>query len=76
VSAERIDKNLRPLSWFSTTPYLSIILAGFTPARLVVDPTNNYFWLDCATATMNADAVRAVPAEARALVRIYSCQHR
>jgi hypothetical protein len=76
VSTDRIDKNLSPLSWFSTTPYLSIVLAGFTPSRIVVDPSNGYFWLDCATATRSADAALKVPTEARALVRTYSCQHR
>lgn len=76
VSTERIDNDLSPLSWFSTTPYLSIVLAGFTPSRIVVDPTNGYFWLDCATATRSADVALKVPTEARALVRTYSCQHR
>lgn len=76
VSTERISKKLRPLSWFSTTPYLSIVLAGFRPSRIVVDPSNAYFWLDCTTATRSADAVLKVPTDARASVRIYSCQHR
>ena len=29
VSAERISPTLTPLSWFSTVPYLSIILSNF-----------------------------------------------
>ncbi len=76
VSSERIAPNLNRLSWFSTTPYLSVIVANFMPNRLVIDPTGNYFWLSCGTATANAEAARAVPAEGRDLVRIYSCLHR
>ncbi len=76
VSSDRIASNLNRLSWFSTTPYLSVIVANFTPNRLVIDPAGNYFWLSCATATANAKAARAVPAEGRDLVRIYSCLHR
>jgi len=76
VSSGRIDAGLNRLSWFSTTPYLSAILAGFAPSRLVVDPQGNYFWLSCAAATANAQAARAVPAATRDLVRVYSCLHR
>ena len=76
VSSDRIASNLNRLSWFSTTPYLSAIVANFKPNRLVIDPAGNYFWLSCATATANAKAARAVPEEARDLVRIYSCLHR
>jgi hypothetical protein len=76
VSSERIPANLNRLSWFSTTPYLSVIVANFRPNRLVIDPAGNYFWLSCATATANAKADRAVPEEGRDLVRIYSCLHR
>lgn len=76
VSAGRIGSDLNRLSWFSTTPYLSAILADFAPSRLVVDPQGNYFWLSCATATANAQAARAVPAASRDLIRVYSCLHR
>jgi hypothetical protein len=76
VSSERIPANLNRLSWFSTTPYLSVIVANFRPNRLAIDPAGNYFWLSCATATANAKAARAAPAEGRDLLRIYSCQHR
>ena len=76
VSSARIPSNLNRLSWFSTTPYLSVIVANFMPNRLVIDPAGNYFWLSCATATANAKAARAVPEGARDLVRIYSCLHR
>jgi hypothetical protein len=76
VSAERISPTLAPLSWFSTIPYLSIILANFSPNRLVIDPAGNYFWLSCGTATRNKDAELAVPAQTRELVRVYSCLHR
>jgi hypothetical protein len=77
VSSARIGAALNRLSWFSTTPYLSVLAApGFAPARLVVDPTSNYFWLTCATATANEKAARAIPPESRRLVRVYACLHR
>jgi hypothetical protein len=76
VSSERMASNLRQLSWFSTTPYLSVIVANFIPNRLVIDPTGNYFWLSCATATANKNAARATPTVSRDLIRIYSCLHR
>lgn len=76
VSSARIGADLNRLSWFSTTQYLSVIVANFAPARLVIDPASNYFWLSCATATKNYYAERAVPRETRALVRTYACLHR
>jgi hypothetical protein len=76
VSSARAPSTLSPLAWFSTIPYLSVVLANFLPNRLVIDPAGNYFWLSCATATQNSTADRAVPVEARDLVRIYSCLHR
>lgn len=76
VSAERIRPALAALSWFSTVPYLSIVLSNFAPNRLVIDPAGNYFWLSCETATKNRNAALAVPAQARELVRVYSCLHR
>jgi hypothetical protein len=77
VSSARINSDLNRLSWFSTTPYLSILLAPkFAPARLVVDPTATYFWLSCATAVANERANRVVPMASRRLVRVYACQHR
>jgi hypothetical protein len=76
ISVERISPALVPLSWFSTIPYLSIILSNFSPNRLVIDPAGNYFWLSCGTATRNRDAELVVPAQTRELVRVYSCLHR
>jgi hypothetical protein len=76
VSAERISPALAPLSWFSTIPYLSIILSNFSPNRLIIDPAGNYFWLSCGTATRNKDAQLVVPVQTRELVRAYSCLHR
>ena len=77
VSSTRIDANLNRPSWNSTTPYLSVLIApGFSPARLVVDPAANYFWLSCDMATANLDADRAISKKGRELVRIYSCLHR
>ena len=76
VSSQRILPELNRLSWYSTVEYLSIIDSDFKPERIVVDPTGNYFWLSCKTATENAKAVRSVPIPVRDLVRIYSCLHR
>ncbi len=77
VSSKRIDPVLNRLSWFSTTPYLSVLLApGFSPQRLVIDPAGNYFWLSCATATANAAASNGIPSHSRDLIRVYSCLHR
>ena len=76
VSSNRIDADLNRLSWFSTTQYLSVIVANFAPNRLVVDPANAYFWLSCETATANSTADRLIPAASRELVRTYSCLHR
>jgi hypothetical protein len=76
VSSKRISPDLNQLSWNSTTPYLSVIVANLAPNRLVVDPTTNYFWLSCETATANYEALRSVPSVSRDLVRIYACLHR
>jgi hypothetical protein len=77
VSADRIGPSLNRLSWNSTTLYLSALLApGFAPARLVIDPSGNYFWLACDTAKANEEAPRPVPVETRRLVRVHACLHR
>lgn len=76
VSSKRIGADLNRMSWFSTTPYLSAVVADFRPRRLVVDPAGNYFWLSCATAREAALAPRAAPAQTREMIRVYSCLHR
>jgi len=76
VSSARVSQDLAPLAWFSTIPYLSVILSNFRPNRLVIDPSGNYFWLSCATATNNTLRELAVPVQARELIRTYSCLHR
>ena len=76
VSSRRISGDLNRLSWFSTTPYLSALVADFRPKRLVIDPAGNYFWLSCATATRSAEEKSAVPRETREMIRVYSCLHR
>jgi hypothetical protein len=76
VSSARIDARFTPLAWHSTTPFLSILATpGHRPARLVVDPTTNYFWFPCADATRNAMAARVLPRDSRELVRRYTCLH-
>jgi hypothetical protein len=77
VSSARIRPDLNRLSWFSTTQFLSVLVApGFTPARLVVDPAATYFWLSCQTARANETAERAMPQESRRLIRVHACLHR
>jgi len=77
VSATRIASELDRLSWPSTTPYLSVLVApALAPRRLVVDPRANYFWTSCETAAANALAERAVPADSRQLIRTYACLRR
>jgi len=76
VSSARVTPELAPLAWFSTIPYLSVILSNFRPNRLVIDPSGNYFWLSCATATNNTHRELAVPVQARESIRTYSCLHR
>jgi hypothetical protein len=77
VSSQRIGSDLNRLSWVSSTPYLSVLVApNFKPQRLVVDPDSAFFWLSCRTATVNMRAERAVPVESRRLVRTEACLHR
>jgi hypothetical protein len=77
VSAERLGPAQAPLGWTSTTPFLSVLVApDLSPARLVVAPEGDFFWIACETATANLEASRAIPPEARDLVRTYTCLHR
>jgi hypothetical protein len=77
VSSDRIGSDLNRLSWSSTTHFLSVLLAPkFAPAKLVVDPREDYFWLSCETATANQKTDRVIPAESRRLVRMHACLHR
>jgi hypothetical protein len=77
VSSSRIGNDLNRLSWWSTTPYLSVLVApDMSPARLVFAPDASYFWLSCQTATANALAQNPVPQDIRKLIAKYSCLHR
>jgi len=77
VSSSRIGIDLNRVSWSSATPFLSVLVTPkFAPTHLVVDPDAGYFWLSCETATRSLNADRAIPAESRRLVHIYSCLHR
>jgi hypothetical protein len=77
VSSDRISPDLNRLSWSSTAPFLSVLLApSFAPARLMVDPQAGYFWLSCQTAMANEKTYRAIPLESRRLVRVHACLHR
>ncbi|MDE2362572.1 MAG: hypothetical protein KGM42_07830 [Hyphomicrobiales bacterium] len=75
VSSRRIAPALDRLAWFSTTPYLSALVADFRPTRLVIDPAGNYFWITCAIATANAAKQTPVPAATRDMIRVYACAH-
>jgi hypothetical protein len=76
VSSKRGPPDLAPVEWFSTVPYLSVILLNFRPNRLVINPGGNYFWLSCATATSSMKRQLVVPLRTRELIRTYSCLHR
>jgi hypothetical protein len=77
VSSQRIGSALNRLSWASTTPYLSALVApNLAPRRLVVDPASEFFWLSCRTAAANFRAERAMPAGTRRLVQREACLHR
>lgn len=76
VSSLRISDDLNRLSWFSTTPYLSVLVSpNLAPRRLVVDPTSNFFWLSCKMAQANTKAERAMPAQTRLMVQREACVH-
>lgn len=67
------------LPWFSTLPYLSVLVApDFRPARLAIDPRSDYFWISCATATASVKkaGAKGIPARSRELIREYTCRHR
>ena len=77
VSSQRIGADLNRLQWNSTTPFLSVLVApDFKPARLVVDPTAGYFWLSCKTAQQSEIESRALPHDARGIIRLHACLHR
>jgi hypothetical protein len=77
VSAARLPAALDRLAWFSTTPFLSVLIApSFAPTRLVVDPRANYFWLPCAVARGNLATGGGIPAAGRVLIATFSCLHR
>jgi hypothetical protein len=67
------------LPWFSTLPYLSVLVApDFRPARLAIDPRSDYFWISCATATASVKKAkgRGIPVQSREMIRDYTCRNR
>jgi len=77
TSSRPADRQVPPLAWHSTTPFLAILATpGFAPPLLVVDPAAAYFWFTCAAATANAAAPRTLPQATRDMVRAYACLHR
>src|SRR5262249_32972115 len=75
VSSKRINPDLNQLSWNSTTPYLSVLVANLVPNRLVVDPTTIYFCLSCETATANYETLLSVPSPNHHLFPLYPSLH-
>jgi len=77
VSSDRLVAEETRLSWPSTSPFLSVLVTpNFAPARLVVAPDVNFFWISSETATASLEAAGALPVATRDLLRIYSCLHR
>ncbi len=76
VSSKRLGTQVSQLAWYSTTPYLGLIVSNFQARRLPIDAIGRYFWLACSTATQNMKATRVVPESARDMIRVYSCLHR
>jgi hypothetical protein len=77
VSAARIAISESRLSWASTTPFLSMLLApAFAPQRLVIDPAANYIWFSCETARASEERESVIPVESRRLIRTYTCLYR
>lgn len=77
VDAERLGRSLNRMSWYSTTHYLSVLLApGYRPDRLVVDADAGYYWLSCAMARASEAGASAIPRESRRLVRVLACLKR
>ena len=67
------------LPWFSTLPYLSVLVApDFKPARLAIDPKSDYFWISCATAneSVRKAGPHGIPKQSREMIRDYTCQRR
>jgi hypothetical protein len=77
VSAQRLGPAFDTVAWFSTTPFLSVLVApNFTPGHLVVDGRANYFWLSCDTARDNVARRSSMPLRSRRLIARFSCLHR
>jgi hypothetical protein len=79
VEIDAENPEYEELPWFSTLPYLSVLVApDFKPARLAIDPRSDYFWTSCATATENVRKAgpNGIPVQSREMIRRYTCQHR
>jgi len=79
VEIDSENPEYEELPWFSTLPYLSVLVApDFKPARLGIDPRSDYFWISCATATASVKKAgpTGIPAQSREMIRRYSCAHR
>jgi hypothetical protein len=70
LSRQTVSRN-GSIAWCGVRPpnFIDFGRARFTPARLVVDPEANYFWLPCRPAAANGLGRRAVPLVTQQLVR-------
>lgn len=79
VAIDPDDPKLHGMPWFSTLPYLSVLVApGFKPERLAIDPRSDYFWISCANATRSVRKANgsSIPAQSREMIRDYNCRNR
>jgi len=79
VEIDPENPNFHDMPWFSTLPYLSVLVApGFKPLRLVIDPKSDYFWVSCAklTASVRKGSDLGIPVQSRQMIRDYNCRNR
>jgi len=79
VEIDPDNPKFHDMPWFSTLPYLSVLVApGFKPHRLVIDPKSDYFWVSCAnlTASVRKGNGLSIPAQSRQMIRDYNCRNR
>jgi hypothetical protein len=77
VSSDRLSSDVRRMSWNSTTPYLSVLVAPeLRPRRLVVEPSAGYFWVSCVQARQMIAGGSLIPQVSGEMIARYACLHR
>lgn len=79
VEIDPDNPKFHDMAWFSTLPYLSVLVApGLKPRRLVIDPRSDYFWVSCGklTASVRKGSGLGIPAQSRQMIRDYNCRSR